>query len=106
MIASYRQTIRNTSKNQEDLVVVTDNADDFSDNFGMFIHRDRLVFGVFRGQMDDSGLPDQPFDSGIFLSNASDNNIAIFRGVLRPDDDQIPVKNAGSGHGIALNAQS
>ena len=81
-----------------------DNADDFADDFGIFVHGYGFVFGVFGREVNDSWFADEAFDGGVLLGNAGDNDIAVLGGILGADDDQIVVKNTGADHRVAFHA--
>src|SRR5258706_7910319 len=78
LLGDYQEHI---TKSSGILSVVADDADDFAHDFGVFIHRNGPVFGVFGGKMDDARLSNQAFNGGIFLSDPGYHNIAIFSGI-------------------------
>lgn len=62
----------------------------------------RRIFGM---QGDVIGMPEKAFDGRLFLADEGHDDFAVFGILTGLTDSDIPVENAYTGHGIALNPQ-
>src|SRR5947209_1139079 len=65
---------------------------------------DRLVGRVFRDQLDVAVAPFEPLDGGIAVDQR-DHDRSIGRFVLRPDQHQVVIENAGVDHAVAAHPE-